>query len=65
MKSGRELKLSTCEKDEKVNIKIIKDPRDLRFFSFSTCVSLSKSCTPQHRGISAPVKNSKLEAVYG
>lgn len=32
MKSGRELKLSTCEKDEKVNITIPKGVRDLRVF---------------------------------
>lgn len=32
MKNGRELKLSTCEKDEKVNIKIPKDMADLVFF---------------------------------
>jgi len=32
VKSGRELKLSTCEKDEKVNIKIPKDIRDVKVF---------------------------------
>lgn len=46
MKNGRELKLSTCEKDEKVNIKIPKDMADLGFFSCCTCVSLGKSSTP-------------------
>lgn len=42
MKSGRELKLSTCEKDEKINMKTPQDVRDLRAFSCSKCVSLDK-----------------------